>query len=286
MESGSAGAVSPGGVPLYNAAMTSSIPPHLVAVALLLPAALVPWRDGARRDGLFWAALGVAAIAALGWATMLVEPSWSTGFATALWLTVAASLLAFVLFALLTTEGWRLAGLLLPYLVLLGLIAAIWSQAPEQPVPPGESPAWFGIHVLLGLGTYVLLTLAAVAGAGVVLQERALKRREPNRVSRTLPPLADSEAMEYRLLGASEVVLATGIVTGMGAQYALDGSLVELNHKTALTVAAFLVIGALLVARHLWGVRGRRAARVVLIGYLLLTLAYPGVKFVTDVLIG
>ena len=30
----------------------------------------------------------------------------------------------------------------------------------------------------------------------------------------------------------------------------------------------------------------RRAARVVLIGYLLLTLAYPGVKFVTDVLIG
>ena len=76
------------------------------------------------------------------------------------------------------------------------------------------------------------------------------------------------------------------IVTGMGAQYALDGSLVELNHKTILTGAAFLVIGALLLARRIWGMRGRRAARVVLIGYLLLTLAYPGVKFVTDVLIG
>ncbi len=32
------------------------------------------------------------------------------------------------------------------------------------------------------------------------------------------------------------------------------------------------------------GIRGRRAARWALLAYLLLTLAYPGVKFVTDVL--
>ena len=30
---------------------------------------------------------------------------------------------------------------------------------------------------------------------------------------------------------------------------------------------------------------GRRAARYVLVAYLLLTLGYPGVKFVTDVLL-
>ena len=266
--------------------MNASILPHVLALVLLLPAALAPWRADHGRDGLFWGSLGLAALAALAWATMQIEPHWSTGFATALWLTIAATLLAYVLFALIDGEAWRLSGLLLPYLVLLGAIAAVWSQAPEQPVPPGESMAWLGIHVLLSVGTYVLLTLAAVSGAAVVLQERALKRRSPNRISRALPPLADAETMEYRLLAASEVVLAAGIVTGMGAQYALDGSLVELNHKTILTGAAFLVIGALLLARRIWGMRGRRAARVVLIGYLLLTLAYPGVKFVTDVLIG
>lgn len=265
--------------------MSGSILPHILALALLLPAALVPWRTESSRDGLFWGALGLATLAALAWATVLVEPHWSTGFATALWLTVAATLLAFVLFVLVTAEAWRLSGLLLPYLVLLGAIAAVWSQAPGQPVPAGESMAWFGIHVLLSVGTYVLLTLAAVSGAAVVLQERALKRRSPNRISRALPPLADAEAMEYRLLAASEIVLAAGIISGMGAQYALDGSLVEWNHKTILTAAAFVVIGGLLLARGLWGMRGRRAARVVLIGYLLLTLAYPGVKFVTDVVL-
>jgi ABC-type uncharacterized transport system permease subunit len=52
-----------------------------------------------------------------------------------------------------------------------------------------------------------------------------------------------------------------------------------------LTLAAFVVIAVLLLAQRWAGMRGRRAARLVLLGYLLLTLGYPGVKFVTDVLI-
>jgi ABC-type uncharacterized transport system permease subunit len=41
-----------------------------------------------------------------------------------------------------------------------------------------------------------------------------------------------------------------------------------------------------LLARHIYGIRGKRVARLALLAYLLLTLAYPGVKFVTDVLMG
>ena len=59
-----------------------------------------------------------------------------------------------------------------------------------------------------------------------------------------------------------------------------------MNHKTVLTLASFVVIGALVIAQRWLGVRGRRAARMALLGYLLLTLGYPGVKFVTEVLLG
>jgi len=265
--------------------MQATILPHLVAALLLVPAALVPWRREPARDGAFWTATGLATAVALGWATVQVEPHWSAGFATALWLTVAVSLLAFVVLAMLAAEVWKLAGLLCPYLVLLALVAAVWSQEPARAVAEATPPAWFGVHVLLSLATYVLLTLAAVSGAAVLLQEHALKRRERTRATRALPSLADAEMLEYRLLGASELVLAAGIVTGMGAQYATDGSLMAFSHKTVLTIAAFAVIGALLLARRIWGTRGRRAARYVLVGYLLLSLAYPGVKFVTDVLL-
>ena len=89
-----------------------------------------------------------------------------------------------------------------------------------------------------------------------------------------------------RLLAVSEAVLALGIATGMARDYLGSGQLIHFDHKTLLAVLAFLGIGALLILHHRSGLRGQRAARLVLLAYLLLTLAYPGVKFITDVVIG
>jgi ABC-type uncharacterized transport system permease subunit len=58
----------------------------------------------------------------------------------------------------------------------------------------------------------------------------------------------------------------------------------EFSHKTLLSILAFAVIGLLLILHQRTGLRGQRAGRLILVAYLLLTLAYPGVKFVTDVL--
>jgi ABC-type uncharacterized transport system permease subunit len=80
-----------------------------------------------------------------------------------------------------------------------------------------------------------------------------------------------------------EIVLALGLATGMALQWKESGALLKFDHKTVLTVAAFAVIGGLLWAHFKSGLRGRKAARIVLLAYLLLTLGYPGVKFVTDV---
>jgi len=71
----------------------------------------------------------------------------------------------------------------------------------------------------------------------------------------------------------------------MAAEYYLSGQLIVLNHKTALSLMTFAVIVVLLLVHARTGIRGRRAARYVLAAYLLITLAYPGVKFVTDVVL-
>jgi ABC-type uncharacterized transport system permease subunit len=63
------------------------------------------------------------------------------------------------------------------------------------------------------------------------------------------------------------------------------GALPVLSHKVLLSLLAFVVLVVLLVTHRLTGMRGRRAARWVLAGYLLLTLGYSGVKFVKDVLL-
>ena len=84
---------------------------------------------------------------------------------------------------------------------------------------------------------------------------------------------------------ACAIVLACGLVSGMASQYFVDGSIFTLGHKAVLSLIALVVIVVLLVVHRRTGIRGRRAARIVLLAYLLLTLAYPGVKFVTDVLL-
>ena len=86
---------------------------------------------------------------------------------------------------------------------------------------------------------------------------------------------------------AAEVagVLGVGILTGAAAEWFATERLAGIGHKTVFSVLAFLVIGGVLAAHRFTGLRGRRAARLVLLAWLLLTLAYPGVKLVTDLLL-
>jgi ABC-type uncharacterized transport system permease subunit len=99
-----------------------------------------------------------------------------------------------------------------------------------------------------------------------------------------LPSVADAETLQIQLLGASGIVLGLGLLTGAATQYVENGDFMELNHKTIFALTAFLVIVLLLAVHHRTGMRGRQAARFVLLAYLLLTLAYPGVKLVTEVI--
>ena len=256
----------------------------LAALAALIPAALYTLNRGSR-GALYWWLLAVAVAGPAAWAAAQVGGRWHTGFSTALWVTVAASMGVFAVLALVSRQAWRLTPLLLPYLFVLGAIATIWQQAPEQPVSAAAPAAWLDVHIAVSLLTYALLTVAAVAGLAVLVSERALKRKRRTTLSRLLPSVADSERLQVRLLAASAVVLALGLLSGMATLYMETGAVFAVTHKSVFAVLAFAVIVALLVAHSLSGVRGRRAARVVLVAYLLLTLGYPGVKFVTDVLL-
>jgi len=84
---------------------------------------------------------------------------------------------------------------------------------------------------------------------------------------------------------ASGMVLAFALVSGATVSWLAQGRLIVPDHKTLLSLATFLAIAVLVGVHYRGGLSGRRAARYVLFAYLLLTLAYPGVKFVTDILI-
>ncbi len=146
----------------------------LAAVLSLVPAAVAAQYGPFARDGRFWALAGLAALGATAWAAVQARAGWETGFAEALWVTVSGTLVMFLVLAAALRHAWRLAPILLPYLILLGVLATIWHNAPARPLLAEAPPAWIALHIVASVVTYVLLTLAAIAGTAVLLQERAL----------------------------------------------------------------------------------------------------------------
>ncbi|MDJ0942117.1 MAG: cytochrome c biogenesis protein CcsA [Kiloniellales bacterium] len=255
------------------------------ALVALLPGAILPFRRRVERpDMVYWLLLAVALAGSSAVAVAGFRGAWNTGFSATLWLSIATTLAFFILLSAALREAWRLAPLTLPYLLLLGLLATIWAQATPLARPEAAFDAWLRIHIATALATYALATLAAVAATAVLIQERALKRKRETGLSRLLPALADAERLEVSLLRWSVLVMAVGLMTGMAVQYLSTGLLLILDHKVLLSFLAFAVLLLLLAFHHTTGLRGRMAVRLALLAYLLLTLAFLGVKFVTDVL--
>lgn len=266
--------------------MSNLDPSFLVALVALFPAVLLPFRRNGGRDVTFWAVLAVAFLGPLTLTFRLLAEHWSTGLAADLWVVITAIMALFCLLAAAEKQAWRLTPLLAPYLALLGVVASLFAgSTAEHRLSEGAQGAWLDLHILVSVATIALLTLAAVAALGSFLQARALKLKKPSRLTRMLPPVADSERLSERLLILSEIVLGLGLATGMALEYLESGSLWKFDHKTLLSLLAFLLIGALLTGRRVCGVRGQIAARVILSAYLLLFLAFFGVKFVQQVLL-
>ncbi|MFO1113605.1 MAG: cytochrome c biogenesis protein CcsA [Rhodospirillales bacterium] len=259
----------------------------VIALISIVPAVAQAFREEARRDRVFWGTLLTAVAGPLAWILVHNAAAWQTGLAATLWVTIATSLAMFALIALIFPQAWRLGPLLAGYMLLLGLGAVVWHDRPGEPLQAtaGER-GWVSIHIALGVVTYGLVTVAAVSAFAAFQQERALKRKQPTALTRHLPSIALCESLQLSLLQTGWLVLGVGLLTGMALQWEESGQWLPFNHKVVLTLAAFAVIGALLAAQRWAGVRGRLAARIVLLGYLLLTLGYAGVKFVSEVLMG
>lgn len=262
----------------------------LSALASLVPATLyaVSPRSAAPRERgrLFWLLGAVALAGSIAWTAAQFAAGWRTGFSPSLWLIIVVTLLVYGGLAAISVEARRLAAPLFIYLLLLAVPAILWHGAPERPLV-GPFGAWMAAHILAAVLAYALATLAAVAGVGVLLREGALKRKTPPgaTLATRMPAVADGERLQSRLLAAAAVLLAVGLMSGMAAQYVETGALLPLTHKVVLSFVAFLLTILLLALHSRSGVAGRRLARTLLLAYLALAFAYPGVKFVTDVLL-
>lgn len=173
--------------------------------------------------------------------------------------------------------------LLAPVAVVASLLPAVLPAS--HPLPNTDAPA-FKFHLLLALLAYSLFTIAALHAVLMAFMEKRLHQAARSALFSDFPPLLSMERLLFRIIGAGFVLLTLTLASGIVFSEEVFGTPLQFTHKTLFGIVSWVIYGALLGGRRLYGWRGRVAVRWTLAGFLALLLAYVGSKFVLEVILG
>lgn len=148
----------------------------------------------------------------------------------------------------------------------------------EVMVKPIFRSLWLTIHIgtsFMGNGVFAL---AFIAGIMYLIQERQIKRKRFGSLYSRLPSLASLDAINHYSLMYGFPLLTVGMITGaIYAQYAL-GSYWRWDPKEVWSLITWLFYAALIHERLTVGWRGRRAAIMAILAFLVLIFTFVGVS--------
>ena len=211
---------------------------------------------------------------------IFAAPQMRFGFAQALsmmlWLAVAI--------CWLEALAYRIEALFPMVLAIAALCAPLPGFFSGRLTPDAYS-LQFKLHLFAGMLAYSLFTVAMFHALLISIVERQL-HVHPSVADRGVPPLLSLEALVFKLTGAAFAVLTLTFAVGIAYSENIFGRAMRFDHKTVFVVLSWLIFGLLLAGRLLYGWRGRTALRWTLAGFLMLMLAYPGSRFVLEVILG
>jgi len=212
---------------------------------------------------------------------MALEPIVAGGISFRLSAAVATCTLMVLMIYLVGILRHEVQGLGLFLLPLISLILLTIPLLPESEAVliHTRSPLETG-HILIALIAYALLTLAAIHALMHIQLDRALKRKQISRLMQHMPSLVDIEIHMFAQVRWVVWLLGIGIAFGLSWQWQSMGHLEVLHHKMLLSFIAWAVLLWLVTVQRGGKIRGNKASRMVLTAYVLLLLAYFGVKLV------
>jgi ABC-type uncharacterized transport system permease subunit len=223
------------------------------------------------------------------WLAILSGQSLHLGIMVAISAALWLGMIVFWLESLLV----RIDPLLLILLPVIAVVCALSAIFPGTHTIAHAGNDWLRVHLLIALGAYGLITVAALHAVLMTALDRHLHRpvtqvANSSFISRALdsmPPLLVQEHLLFRLIWIGFAALTLAVISGAAVSMRLWGVPFPLDHKTVFTLLSWFTFGGLLVGRHIRGWRGRIALHWTLTGFVFLLLAYTGSRFVLYVLL-
>jgi cytochrome c-type biogenesis protein CcsB len=164
--------------------------------------------------------------------------------------------------------------------VAMPMAATMWALGGPPRFPSTVAAAvdshWLTVHGLLSFAGEATLATAFGAGLLYLVQERRIKTRCPVESLGRLPSLEVLDELNYRCLSIGFLLLTGGIVTGAIWASQVWGSYWSWQAKETWGLITWLVYAGLLHQRLNAGWRGKRAATMAVLGFLLVLFTFAG----------
>lgn len=138
---------------------------------------------------------------------------------------------------------------------------------------------WLPAHVVPAFIGYAIFTVAFCLSITYLVQERQLKFRRKGDLFRRLPPLETLDKLNYRFITWGFALFTIGLLTGSLLAKETWGSLWSWEPVQVWSLITWLLCAALVQARTI-GWRGRRAALLTILAFILLVTSFVGVNLV------
>lgn len=193
----------------------------------------------------------------------------------------------------LLIAGWIITGTFLAFqhkfqFKILGIYTAFLSTliiliASQLQDVPAESKNifnsfWLVSHIITIFIGYAAFALAGGAGLFYLFQEKALKQKTKGFFFKRLPSLELIDNSGYAFITVGFTTMTIGLITGMVYAHLIWGKFWSWDPKEVWSGITWLLYAALLHGRVSGGWRGKKAAIMAIVGFVVLLFTFFGVN--------
>jgi cytochrome c-type biogenesis protein CcsB len=170
-------------------------------------------------------------------------------------------------------------GALVTPLAFLFTLSAYLFEAGTPETPHRMTSVWLPAHFVPAFVGYAVFAIAFCLSLTYLLQEKQLKAKRKGGLFRRLPSLETLDNLNYRFVSWGFGLFTIGLITGSLLAREVWGALWSWEPVQIWSVVTWLLYAILLHARTV-GWRGRKAAALTVVSFVVLVVSFVGVSLV------
>lgn len=162
----------------------------------------------------------------------------------------------------------------IPVVLLLLILYFIFPYQGVTPFSEYIRNFWFPLHGISGLFSHAFLLFGAVCSSMYLLQEREIKRKSLGLFYKKLPPLEYLDRACEKSVYLGFILLSIAMITGAIWNHLIFGIFWRWSPKEILSFILWMIYAIIIHQRILIGWRGRKAAKIFLLGFLIWLISF------------